>query len=210
MGAVAAARSNARRSPRQHTRLVWRAQRSSLVLPARSITTCPCPCRGSMCSRAAGWRWRSTIDRSSMARPATESCSRSSGWIYPTRPSKTMMAGSTGWSTTCSTRSVASLTTSCFGDRCTPRPTMPRQSRRTVRKPSFASPFVTNANRRREDRASGPPSCVHGTDRVRRGPSVRSGRNCRRLPTPPHDLQHAADSDARDAVPRRTDARLVD
>jgi hypothetical protein len=67
-----------------------------------------------------------------------------------------MTGGSSGWSTTCSTSSAASLTTSCFGDRCKPRLTMPRQSRRTIRKPSFASPFVTNAYRRREDRATGP------------------------------------------------------
>jgi len=55
-----------------------------------------------------------------------------------------------------------------------------------------------------------PPSSVHSTERDRSEPSVRSRWGCRRLPTRPHDLQDAPDSDARDVALVRTGVRLVD
>jgi hypothetical protein len=42
--------------------------------------------------------------------------------------------------------------------------------------------FLENATKRREDPASEPPSFDHRTDRARRRPSVRSRRDCRKLP----------------------------
>ena len=183
--------------------------------PAGSITTCPCPCRGSKCSTAVCSSWRSTTACSSWRsttyrRPMNSTLRPTTSWdsIDLTTPSMTTTAttGSTdcwmgcsmGWMTTCSTSSVASFATwTCFGDRCTPRRTSPRRLRRTVRKPSFASPFVTNADRRREIPRADPR-------RVVTVPAARGGHHrfdpegpvgsCRTLP---HDLQLHADSDAR-------------
>ena len=61
----------------------------------------------------------------------------------------------------------------------------------------IASPFVTNCRNTMGTSIEQTPSHRHRIRRLRPRTSVRSGRVCRKLPTAPHDLQHAADNDAR-------------